>query len=76
MLFEDKMCLIQDAKGYDLFKIKMKGKIFSLDLMEEAQAAVSSPISATELWHKRLGHFNHVALLYVKKIILWKACHH
>ena len=61
------MCLIQDAKGHDLFKVKIKGKSFSLDLMEEVQVVVSSPISATELWHKRLGHFNHAALLNVKK---------
>nr|KYP38814.1 Retrovirus-related Pol polyprotein from transposon TNT 1-94 [Cajanus cajan] len=67
ILFEDKMCLIKDVSGYDLFKVKMKGKNFSLDLMEEVQAAVSSTINVTELWHKRMGHFNHVALLNMKK---------
>lgn len=67
VLFEDKMCLIKVAKGQGLFKVKMKGKSFSLDLMEEVQAAVSSSISVTELWHKRLGHFNHATLLYTKK---------
>lgn len=67
VLFEDKMCLIKDASGQDLFKVKMKGKSFSLDLMEEEQAAVSSSVNATELWHKRLGHFNHDAQLYMRK---------
>ena len=67
VIFEEKMCLIKDASGQDLFKVKMKGKSFSLDLMKEVQAAVSSSITAIELWHKRLGHFNHAALLYTRK---------
>lgn len=67
VLFEDKMCLIQDAKEQDLLKVKMKGKSFSLDLMEEVQASISSTINVTELWHKRLGHFNHASLLHMKK---------
>jgi len=45
----------------------MKGNSFSLDLIEEVHAVVSSLISATKIWHKRLGHFNHAALLNVKK---------
>ncbi|RDY10253.1 hypothetical protein CR513_05259, partial [Mucuna pruriens] len=43
------------------------GKSLSSDLMEEVQAAISSLINVNELWHKRLGHFNHVSLLYMKK---------
>ena len=35
VIFEEKMCLIKDASGQDLFKVKMKGKSFSLDLMKE-----------------------------------------
>ena len=35
VLFEDKMHLIKDASGQDLFKVKMKVKNFSLDLMKE-----------------------------------------
>uniref|UniRef100_A0A151UHB3 Retrovirus-related Pol polyprotein from transposon TNT 1-94 n=1 Tax=Cajanus cajan TaxID=3821 RepID=A0A151UHB3_CAJCA len=67
ILLEDKMCLIKDVSGHDLFKVKMKGKSFSLDLMEEVQVVVSSTINVNELWHKRMGHFNHVALLNMKK---------
>jgi len=37
VLFEDKMCLIRDAKGRDLFKVKMKWKSFSLDLMKRCR---------------------------------------
>ena len=77
VLFEDKMCLIQDAKWHDLFKVKMKGKSFSLDLMEEVQAVVSSPISTTELWNINdwdISIMLHCCML--KNIILWKACHH
>nr|KYP44767.1 hypothetical protein KK1_033686 [Cajanus cajan] len=49
ILFEDKMCLIKDASGHDLFKVKMNGKSFSLDLMEEVQAVVSNTINVIEL---------------------------
>nr|KYP72493.1 Retrovirus-related Pol polyprotein from transposon TNT 1-94 [Cajanus cajan] len=44
ILFEDKMCLIKDASGHDLFKVKMKGKIFSLDLMKERDKREGSPV--------------------------------
>nr|KYP36489.1 hypothetical protein KK1_042383 [Cajanus cajan] len=44
ILFEDKMCLIKDASGHDLFKVKMKGKSFSLNLMEERDEREGSPV--------------------------------
>nr|KYP74763.1 Putative transposon Ty5-1 protein YCL075W family [Cajanus cajan] len=44
ILFEDKMCLIKDASGHDLFKVKMKGKNFFLDLMEERDEREGSPV--------------------------------
>ncbi|KAL9437169.1 hypothetical protein AB3S75_023085 [Citrus x aurantiifolia] len=44
----------------------MKGKSFALDLMKEEQASVHREDNNTVLWHKRLGHFHHIALLYRK----------
>lgn len=49
ILFEDKMYLIKEAKWNDMSKVKMKGKIFALDPMEEVHAIVSIPINAIEL---------------------------
>ena len=63
ILFEDKMCLIKDVEGWNLFKVKMKGKAFSSNLMEEEQIAFAISKNTTKLWHKRLGHFNHATLL-------------
>ena len=54
VLFENKQCLIKDANGRDLFNVKMKGKIFALNPMENEQMAFKSKVNATETWHKRL----------------------
>ncbi|KAM7489733.1 hypothetical protein LguiB_027217 [Lonicera macranthoides] len=67
VLFEDKHCVIKDTKGIEVFKVQMKGKSFALDLMKEEQAAVHKEDNNTILWHKRLGHFHHAALLFMKK---------
>jgi hypothetical protein len=45
----------------------MKGKSFALDFMNKQQAAVHKEVNSTTLWHKRLGHFHHNALMYLKK---------
>lgn len=44
----------------------MKGKSFALGLMKEEQASVHREDNNTVLWHKRLRHFHHTALLYMK----------
>ncbi|CAL5368182.1 unnamed protein product [Camellia sinensis] len=67
VLFEDKNCVIKDTKVIEVFKVQMKDKSFALDLMKEEQAAVHKDDSNTVLWHKRLGHFHHAALLFMKK---------
>ena len=67
VIFEDKWCMIKDAKGRDAFKVKMRANSFALNLMEEEQIAFSSSASNVELWHKRLGHFLHAGLLYMQK---------
>ena len=67
VLFEDKFCMIKDANGKNVFKIKMRGKSFALNLLEKEQAAVSQENNVTALWHKRLGHFHHNGVFYMKK---------
>jgi len=66
VLFENKQCLIRDASGKDLFIFKMKGKNFALNPMEKEQMAFKSRASATEIWHKRLGHFHHQGLFQMQ----------
>ncbi|KAL6343009.1 hypothetical protein AAG906_017029 [Vitis piasezkii] len=51
VLFDNKFCMIKDANGKYVFKIKMRGK----------------KNNVTTLWHKRLGHFHHNGVLYMKK---------
>jgi len=65
--FENKSCVIMDAKGLELFKIKMRKKIFALDLMEEEYAAHPASVNTINLWHKRLGHFHQSSLLFMQK---------
>ncbi|TXG70681.1 hypothetical protein EZV62_005616 [Acer yangbiense] len=67
VLFEDNHCLITDAQGKEVFKVQMEGKSFALNLMEEEQIAVHKEDSNTMLWHRRLGHFHHTTLLFMKK---------
>jgi len=67
VLFEDKNYMIKDSEGREVFKVRMKGKSFALDFMSKEQATVSKEVSSTILWHKRLGHFHHSALIFMKK---------
>ena len=67
VLFKGKNCVIKDAKGRKVFKVQMKGKSFALDLKKEEYAAVHKKENNTVLWHKRMGHFHHSALLFMKK---------
>jgi hypothetical protein len=72
VIFEDNWCLIKDVKGRDVFKVKMRAKSYALNLLEEEQRVFSSTVSNFELWHKRLGHFHHVGVLYMQKHALVK----
>ncbi|RVW28822.1 hypothetical protein CK203_096907 [Vitis vinifera] len=49
VLFDDKFYMINDANGKDVFKIKMKGKSFALNLLEEKQATISQENNVTTL---------------------------
>ena len=48
VVFEENKCLIKDATREEVFKIKMKGKSFSLDPLQEEQVAYSIVASITE----------------------------
>ncbi|RVW50760.1 Retrovirus-related Pol polyprotein from transposon RE1 [Vitis vinifera] len=63
----DNYCLIKDASGQDLFKVKMRGKSFSLDPLEEEQIAFPVKENIVELWHKRLGHYRYQGLFKMQK---------
>jgi transposase InsO family protein len=54
--FENQLCLIFDTTGREILRVKMRGKSFSFDPIEEEQAVYFTEVSPTELWHKRLGH--------------------
>lgn len=46
----------------------MEEKRFALDPLEEEQTIFSTTKVHTEVWHKRLGHFNHkVAVILQRK---------
>lgn len=45
----------------------MKGKSFALNMSEDEQVAATQHENNTMLWHKRLGHFHHNVVLYMKK---------
>ena len=59
--------MLVDAQGKEVFIVQMKGKSFALDLMQEEQAAIHKEESNTMHWHRRLGHFHHTALPFMKK---------
>ena len=54
LYFEDEDCLIIEASGHDFFEVKMRGKSFSLNILEEEEGVYLSRENAYELWHKRL----------------------
>ncbi|XP_027347951.1 cytochrome P450 90B1-like [Abrus precatorius] len=72
VIFEDNWCLIKDAKGKDVFRVKMRSNSYALNMMEEEQIAFSSTTTNADLRHKRLGHFHLARLLYMQKHALVK----
>ena len=65
VMFEDQWCLIKDNLGNNVFKVKMKSKGFTLNLMEKKQSMFSAKTCSDKLWHKRVGHFHHAGLMYI-----------
>nr|GME20472.1 Retrovirus-related Pol polyprotein from transposon TNT 1-94 [Ipomoea batatas] len=54
VIFENKLGIIKDTYDNDVIRIKMRGKSFLLDPMEEEQATYTATTTNTETWHKRL----------------------
>ena len=49
VVFEDKNCLIKDADGQDIFRVKMRGKSFALNPLEDEQIAFPIKEKITEV---------------------------
>ena len=45
----------------------MKGKSFTLNLLEDEHVVVLQQDSTTMFWHRRLRHFHHDVVLYMEK---------
>ena len=67
VFFEANQCLIKDSEGKDVFRAKMKGKSFALDPLEEEQSVFSEAKINGEIWHKRVGHFNHTSVVDLQR---------
>ena len=65
--FQDRNYIINDAEGKEVFNIKMKGKSFALNLLEGEHVVLLQQDSTTKFWHRRLEHFHHDVMLYMKK---------
>ncbi|RVW75056.1 hypothetical protein CK203_056036 [Vitis vinifera] len=63
----DRNCIIKDAEGKEVFNIKMKGKSFALNLLEDEHTAILQQDSTTMFWDRRVEHFHHDDVLYIKK---------
>ena len=64
--FENQHCLIFDIVGWEMLRVRMRGKSFSFDPIEEEQVTYFTQASPTELWHKRLGHCHIQRMLNMK----------
>ena len=72
VMFENQWCLIKDNLGNNMFRVKMKVKGFTLNLMGEEQSVFSAKACNDELWHKRVGHCHHARLMCMQKHTLVK----
>lgn len=66
--FESGHCLVFDATGQEILRVKMRGKSFSFDPSDEEQMAYNNEVDNTEIWHKRLGHCHLQRMLKLKHL--------
>ncbi|KAL4354682.1 hypothetical protein GQ457_06G008660 [Hibiscus cannabinus] len=64
--FMEKTCVIENATSQKMFEVEMKGRSFSLNLMQEEQWTFLAKESTIMLWHKRLGHYHHQGIVKMK----------
>lgn len=60
--FKNKTCLIYDANGNEMFRVKIPNKNFLLSLNNECVKSYAAMIDESNLWHKRLGHYHYSTL--------------
>ncbi|PKA60082.1 Retrovirus-related Pol polyprotein from transposon TNT 1-94 [Apostasia shenzhenica] len=66
VMFIEKTCVIEDATGQKIFEVKMAGRSFSLNPMqEERQAAIA--ISHNPVFHGKTKHFN-IKLFFLREV--------
>jgi len=53
--FEDNFCFIRDVVGQNVFKVKIKGKSFALNLLEEKQVAFPIKENTHKFGRRNLG---------------------
>ncbi|PKI67066.1 hypothetical protein CRG98_012604 [Punica granatum] len=70
VIFEGKCCMITNLRGEELFKVPMRRKFFSLDPLEKKHLAMKGEEITSELWHKRLGHYNYKGLISMQRLRL------
>ena len=63
VIFMEKAYVIEDATGQKMFEVKMAGRSFSLNPMQEEQSAFLTKESLSKVWHNRVGHYHHQGLL-------------
>ncbi|PKA61127.1 hypothetical protein AXF42_Ash006023 [Apostasia shenzhenica] len=72
VMFMEKTCMIEDATGQKIFEVKMAGRSFSLNPMqEEHQAAIV--ISHNPVFHGKTKHFN-IKLFFLREVQKRKIC--
>ena len=54
------------------FKVRLRGKSFSLDPFEEKHVVFTTKESVAEVWHKRLGHYHYEGLVKMQKMKIGK----
>ncbi|TXG68897.1 hypothetical protein EZV62_003832 [Acer yangbiense] len=57
----------RDSKKSEIVRVKMYDNSFPIDFNQVKQKALISKHDESDLWHKRLGHFNFDALNYIQK---------
>lgn len=69
LYFKDKYFLIKESSRHDLFKVKMRGRSFYLNILDEEQIVHSAAKeNVVELWHKRLIHYHYQGILKMQKL--------
>lgn len=59
--------LIYDPSDKFLMRVRMKVRNFPLELKHRSFTAMHVDYSESDLWHKRMGHFNLKALKYASQ---------